>query len=112
MSDITIIHGDCLDVLPTLDLTGPTALVTDPPYGLGEKWQGGTRQWALSDNGRGTEWDSVPAAGVAEMVARFDHAIVWGGHLFGLPVARGWLVSDNTLSRNRDAPSRCARSTS
>lgn len=33
--DITIIHGDCLDVLPTLDRSEIAAVVTDPPYGMG-----------------------------------------------------------------------------
>lgn len=33
-------HGDCREVLPTLTLPD-AALVTDPPYGLAELWQGG-----------------------------------------------------------------------
>ena len=31
---ITIYHGDCRDVLPSLDVSG-LVLVTDPPYGVG-----------------------------------------------------------------------------
>jgi len=31
---ITIYHGDCLDVLPTLS---PRVIVTDPPYGISDK---------------------------------------------------------------------------
>jgi site-specific DNA-methyltransferase (adenine-specific) len=36
-----IIHGDCLEVLKTLDDNSVDAVVTDPPYGLsfmGKKW--------------------------------------------------------------------------
>ena len=31
--DIRVIHGDCLDVLPTLEAGSVDAIVTDPPYG-------------------------------------------------------------------------------
>jgi site-specific DNA-methyltransferase (adenine-specific) len=31
-----LIHGDCLEVLPTLPEAGVDAVVTDPPYALGE----------------------------------------------------------------------------
>lgn len=33
--DVTLLHGDCLAVLPTLDADSIDAVVTDPPYGLG-----------------------------------------------------------------------------
>ncbi len=29
---VTIIHGDCLSILPTLD--GVDAVISDPPYGM------------------------------------------------------------------------------
>jgi DNA modification methylase len=31
---VTIYHGDCLEVLPTLDATVADLMVTDPPYGV------------------------------------------------------------------------------
>jgi site-specific DNA-methyltransferase (adenine-specific) len=34
----TIYHGDCLDILPLLDLGGDAATVTDPPYGVGKTY--------------------------------------------------------------------------
>ena len=36
----TLYLGDCLDILPTLPKVD--AVITDPPFGLGEKMQGGT----------------------------------------------------------------------
>ena len=41
---VTLLHGDCLDVLPTLDAESIDAIVTDPPYGLafmGKAWDHG-----------------------------------------------------------------------
>jgi DNA modification methylase len=32
---MTLHHGDCLDVMATLDAESIDAIVTDPPYGLG-----------------------------------------------------------------------------
>lgn len=46
---VTLYHGDCLDVLRTLDDASVDAVVTDPPYGLefmGKKWDA---PWAESD---------------------------------------------------------------
>ncbi len=92
---ITLYHADCLDVLPTL---GPVdAVVTDPPYGLGERWRGGRKEWSLADNGNGTRWDSATIPGLAEMVGRFRYAIIWGGQYYDLPPARGWLVWDKIV---------------
>jgi DNA modification methylase len=36
-----LLHGDCLDLLQTLDADSIDAIVTDPPYGLsfmGKRW--------------------------------------------------------------------------
>ena len=39
IGDCELYLGDCMDVLPTLPKVD--AVVTDPPYGLGDKWKGG-----------------------------------------------------------------------
>jgi len=87
-----LILGDCRDVLPTLGVAD--AIVTDPPYGLGEKWQGGKVKWPLHHQ-NGMEWDAAPVEGLEGLIECHGHeAIVWGGHLYELPPQRGWLIWD------------------
>jgi len=46
-SGVTIYHGDCRDVMELwigIRAKAFDLLLTDPPYGHGEKWSGGT--WA------------------------------------------------------------------
>ena len=38
MPNVQIIHGDCLEVLKTLPTGSVDAVVTDPPYGIGEDY--------------------------------------------------------------------------
>ena len=92
---ITIYHGDCADVLPTLarfDL-----LLTDPPYGIGKKWTGGSGHgWGKADKQKATrnDWDSdTPSRALIDsVVALCRRSIIWGGNYFELPPSRCWLV--------------------
>ena len=64
---VVLVHGDCLDVLPTLPDESVHAVVTDPPYGIrfmGKSWDGAdivTRtdlrqsQAAMPDDGKAGE---------------------------------------------------------
>jgi site-specific DNA-methyltransferase (adenine-specific) len=96
---VEVYLGDCLEVLPTLgrfDL-----LLTDPPYGLGDKWQGGNAasksKWKLTDGGANTAWDLEPAASLPLALSLSDNAIVWGGNYYDLPPQRGWLIWDKIV---------------
>ena len=44
---VTIIHGDCRDIIPTL--RGVDAVVTDPPYGIGYQHSGGGKLGVLTN---------------------------------------------------------------
>ena len=95
----TLYLGDCRDILPILGKVG--AVVTDPPYGLGDKWQGGNAAskggWKLSDGGANMAWDAVAPDFIPSLLAIAPHAIIWGGNYFGLPPARGWMLWDKIV---------------
>lgn len=85
---ITIYHGDCREVLPTLpkfDL-----LLTDPPYGIGIAANPVRQRHAKSD------WDNQrPEDAVIDMATKSaEYAIVWGGNYFALKPSRKFLIWD------------------
>lgn len=89
IGNATLYLGDCMDVLSTLDKVD--AVITDPPYGLAEKLQGGT--WGKSFEGAYKDWDSfAPQSLLNEVLKLSDKAIVWGGNYFSLAPSRCWLV--------------------
>lgn len=75
------------------------AIVTDPPYGLGDLWAGGggknNNSWKF-DPKEAKAWDGESPIIVEEIVVGVP-AIVWGGNYFNLPPKRGWLVWDKGI---------------
>ena len=94
IGDATLYLGDCRDILPTLGKVD--AVVTDPPYGIGEdggRFRGrlGQRTKVLPKGG----WDKArpePAVFRAILEAA-PLQVIWGGNYFAdlLPVSKGWL---------------------
>lgn len=88
-------QGDCREILPTLGKVD--ALVTDPPYGLGDKWQGGggskRSSWRF-DPREAMAWDREAPSIVSTFPKIAAEVIIWGGNYFALPPSRCWLVWD------------------
>jgi site-specific DNA-methyltransferase (adenine-specific) len=92
---VTIYHGDCREVLPTLPVAD--LVLTDPPYGIAAVWKGGVGSgWgkASAEADVRNAWDAAaPDADLlSACVAAGREAVVWGGNYFALPPSRGWLV--------------------
>jgi len=92
---VTIYHGDCRDVCADwygLRTKPFDLLLTDPPYGLGDRWTGGT--WGsdpmYTDARR---WDArVPDGDLIALVSLATDAIIWGGNYYRMPPSRCWLA--------------------
>ena len=85
IGDATLYLGDCMDILPTLPKVD--AVITDPPYGLAEKLQGGS--WGKKYLGVYKDWDAkAPDLNFLPNVP----TVTWGGNYFNLPPSRCWLV--------------------
>jgi site-specific DNA-methyltransferase (adenine-specific) len=89
-----LILGDCREVLPTL--AEVCAVVTDPPYGLGDKLDGAgaSSEWGLLYGEGAPDWDKEVSDALPEAIALGRDAIVWGGNYYDLPPRRGWLIWD------------------
>ena len=85
IGDQLLINGDCREVMAVLPKV--CAVVTDPPYGLAEKLQGGT--WGKKFAGNDYDWDARPPA--LDWIGATP-AIVWGGNYMALPPSRCWLT--------------------
>lgn len=99
IGNATLYLGDCMEILPTLNRVD--AVITDPPYGIGEKWaKDGAfascagKLWSSAD-----QWDfeiQQDTVDVARSLA--DVSVIWGGNYYQLPPSRGYLIWDKMQS--------------
>ncbi len=95
IGDATLYLGDCLDIMPTLGKVD--AVITDPPYGIADKWQGGGKHgWQKDTANRHirNEWDAKPLdrAALKILLNAGTDIIIWGGNYFDLPPSRCWFI--------------------
>jgi len=100
IGNATLYQGDCLEILPTL--SGIDAVVTDPPYGIGENRRKvlSRRQLAKPIDYGDFDWDEKPANDVQidACVSVAPESVIWGGNYFDLPPSSKWLVWDKLNS--------------
>jgi len=101
IGDATLYLGDCIQILPTLDKVD--AVVTDPPYGIGE--DGGDksrrRHYEPLVIHERKEWDkNRPDRVVFDWMQDVSlNQVIWGGNYFAdyLPPSMGWLYWDKRI---------------
>jgi DNA modification methylase len=96
IGDCQLYLGDCALILPTLPKVD--AVITDPPYGIGEaagKNKTRTNLAAAKDYGT-DEWDNKPIDSelMVALVGAGDTAIIFGGNFYSMPAAPCWLIWD------------------
>jgi len=91
-----LILGDCREVMPMLGRFD--AVVTDPPYGIGESQKKNLSRHKLSECTvyAGGDFDHQPASDeqIDMMRGLSAKQIIWGGNYFSLPPSKCWLVWD------------------
>lgn len=104
IGDCELWLGDCREILPTLGKVD--AVVTDPPYGIGESaGKAKTRTSGLASRLRDAsryrrdygddDWDDKTAdEELALAMQRAKWSIVFGGNYYDLPPSSCWLVWD------------------
>lgn len=92
----TLYLGDCQEILPTLG--NFDAVVTDPPYGIGEsKGRNKSRgKLAISKDYGNDDWDNEPITkqnvDLIRNISKWQ--IIFGGNYFELPPTKCWLIWD------------------
>jgi site-specific DNA-methyltransferase (adenine-specific)/modification methylase len=96
IGNATLYLGDCSEILPTLDKMD--AVVTDPPYGIGEsagknKSRGNL---AVAKDYGNDDWDISPISDdlMKSVVGAGRNAIVFGGNYYAMPPTKCWLIWD------------------
>jgi len=96
IGDCTLYLGDCQKVMPFL--TDVDAVITDPPYGIGEAaGKNKSRDKLATSKDYGNDcWDDMPAT-LARLELMREIAplqIIFGGNYYPLPPTSCWLVWD------------------
>lgn len=97
---VTIYHGDCRDVLPQIDPTSVSLVLTDPPYGvnfvMAEQVVGkGNRR--VTRGGKPPVHDDDKPFDPSHLL-RFPRLVLFGANHYSdkLPASGGWIVWDKT----------------
>jgi site-specific DNA-methyltransferase (adenine-specific) len=97
----TLYLADCMEVLPTLDQVD--AVITDPPYGIGQDGGAQRTRGSKKTNGKKLGWDfERPSKMIFDaMESAGNVRIYWGGNYFAdyLPATMGWLYWEKTHGR-------------
>jgi DNA modification methylase len=102
IGDATLYLGDCMDILPTLDKVD--AVITDPPYGIGEARANNKSRSCLAESKDYgiSDWDDKPPSDdLIDLIrSKAKYQALFGGNYFTLPPTSCWLVWDKLNGDN------------
>jgi len=101
IGDATLYLGDCLEILPTIGRVD--AVVTDPPYGIGEAAGKNSSRGNLAvakDYGVDSWDDRTVDEAVPLIMAASRQQVIFGGNYYSLPPSSCWLVWDKENGSN------------
>lgn len=88
--------GDCREILPTLPKVD--AVITDPPYGIGEAAgkNASRSKLAIAKNFGNDSWDDEPISDDLMLMVRESGkwSVIFGGNYYVMPAAKCWLIWD------------------
>lgn len=93
-----ILNIDCLEHMRKIPDNYYDLILTDPPYGLGNRLSDGggkLKNSKMSTLYKEKNWDVLPSKEIFEQIFRISkNQIIWGGNYFDLPPTRGFIVWD------------------
>ena len=100
IGDATLYLGDCRDILPMLEPVD--AVVTDPPYGIGEAKKNNKSRGKLAEaKDYGCKaWDDRPIdmETMSAVISKGKYAVIFGGNYYPMPLHPvGWFGTKKTV---------------
>ena len=96
-----IINADCMDILKQLPDKCVDLVLTDPPYGINEKFKGGNSGKMNFNEVVDKGWDVAPSKEVFDEIFRVSkNQIILGGNFFELPPHRCFIVWDKLMPKD------------
>ena len=92
---------DCMDLMKEFPDKYFELAIVDPPYGIGDKFKGGTSGKMNFNEIVNKAWDTAPSADYFKELFRVSsNQIIWGGNYFDLPPTRCFITWDKGISED------------
>jgi site-specific DNA-methyltransferase (adenine-specific) len=97
-----VYNEDCLKTMKRMEDNSVDLVLTDPPYGIGDKFKGGKNSKMNKFNTIVEKgWDIAPSNEIFDEIFRISkHQIIWGANYFVLPPTRGFIIWDKKISED------------
>ena len=94
-----VYNMDCLKHMKTVPDNFFDLVLTDPPYGIGDKFKGGKSGKMNFNEVVDKGWDIAPSDEIFNEIFRISkNQIIWGGNYFKMPPTRGFIIWDKNVS--------------